>query len=519
MEPCRFFSEKPSDVSSVINEDLNSSIQTLTIEEKNDVLALLQNDLQDTSPPTEAMEVPDWDISRVDSQEERMQEAGTEMVNSSSQLCLSDGTFGFNIFSVPPLLCRHPPPAVGRDDDINKLKEILDDILQKSGFIGSRSSTSSRILFAPDHKIGINLLKLMSTNPVYKSFVPEFPLLHLRKSKITTLCRAYKQAGLTELLKYMTDDERDTELLKLISVEKIDKATRTIRRLSVALHTACIIEFLKSLKTEADVTSVLQVLHGTSTKGLSDDLNNSYLEFISSGCNRNATFQLHIDLMRHTDEILSIYVAERMGGPDGYNLLLATVKQSLPFSFLNGASAYGPFCVRLLLEHYSCGPFYRNMKHTLFTTPHKNSSVNIALDTQREIDHRDALKGFRPRSTINALLPRLSLVDSYIEKHEQRQSLEETETQSNKEEVRVYHLKITDTDMQFIAPVVSLVLRRGGFSVAEDSILRNVYASNNPVLEDTMLDKKTADIGSSMIKKICMQKQSLWLRTKRLSSV
>lgn len=84
--------------------------------------------------------------------------------------------------------------------------------------------------------------------------------------------------------------------------------------------------------------------------------------------------------------------------------------------------------------------------------------MNIALDTGREIDHRDALKGFRPRSTRNALLPQLSSVDSYIEKHEQRESFEETETQLNKEEVTVYHMKITDIDMQFIAPVVSLVL-------------------------------------------------------------
>lgn len=57
------FPEKPSDVSSVINYDLNSSILTLTSQEKNNVLALLQTDLQDTSPPIEAMEVPDWDIS------------------------------------------------------------------------------------------------------------------------------------------------------------------------------------------------------------------------------------------------------------------------------------------------------------------------------------------------------------------------------------------------------------------------------------------------------------------------
>ena len=71
----------------------------------------------------------------------------------------------------------------------------------------------------------------MCTNPVYISFIPECLLLHLNKASITTLCSACKQAGLTELLKYMTEDGTDTELLNLISVEKIDKVTRMIIRL------------------------------------------------------------------------------------------------------------------------------------------------------------------------------------------------------------------------------------------------------------------------------------------------
>ena len=43
-------------------------------------------------------------------------------------------SFGFSKFIVPPLLCRHPPPAVGRDDDVSKIKDILDDILIKLAF-------------------------------------------------------------------------------------------------------------------------------------------------------------------------------------------------------------------------------------------------------------------------------------------------------------------------------------------------------------------------------------------------
>ena len=58
----------------------------------------------------------------------------------------------FKQFIVPPLLCRHPPPAQGRDDDISHLKEILSDVLTKLGRYTGKIYTN-RILFAPDNKI------------------------------------------------------------------------------------------------------------------------------------------------------------------------------------------------------------------------------------------------------------------------------------------------------------------------------------------------------------------------------
>ena len=56
---------------------------------------------------------------------------------------------------------------------------------------------------------------------------------------------------------------------------------------------------------------------------------------------------------------------ERLGGPDGYALLLAVVKKSLPFTFSNGSSSYGKFATQLLHEHYKAGPFCKAMKTTL----------------------------------------------------------------------------------------------------------------------------------------------------------
>jgi hypothetical protein len=136
-------------------------------------------------------------------------------------------SFGFSKFIVPPLLCRHPPPATGRDDDVNKIREILDEVLTKMGYTADEAKYANRILCGPDNKIGKCLLTLMELNTKYKAFLPEFPLLHLRKSKITILFSSYKDAGLVQLVKFMRDENQD-DWAKLVSVQHIDMATRHI---------------------------------------------------------------------------------------------------------------------------------------------------------------------------------------------------------------------------------------------------------------------------------------------------
>ena len=67
--------------------------------------------------------------------------------------------FELERFEPPPALCLHPKPTSGRDDDINKLQKILDDVLLKSGIqTPAQVERHSRILFAPDNKIGKNLI-------------------------------------------------------------------------------------------------------------------------------------------------------------------------------------------------------------------------------------------------------------------------------------------------------------------------------------------------------------------------
>ncbi|CAG2249137.1 unnamed protein product [Mytilus edulis] len=218
----------------------------------------------------------------------------------------------------------------------------------------------------------------------------------------------------------------------------------------------------------------------------------------------NATFALHEDLLKHCTEILGISIAERIGGIDGYNLLLGCVKSSLPFAFLNGASSYASFCVDLLHVHYTSGVFHTNMKQCLFTTPHKNSNVNFALDAQREMDHLDAVKGFRPRSTIDAVIPRMSIVDHFTDVQQFRQELNKSDvnetvlSQQNKTddgEKSVYNLSpnlnfdISSKDLKFIIPVAKLITRVGALSLKPDSTPRNVYNPTQPALPESLLDK------------------------------
>lgn len=117
----------------------------------------------------------------------------------------SDKVFGFTVFRPPPLLCRHLPPAIGRDDYSNKLREVLEEVLIRTGNV--IDNVSSKILTAADHKIASNLFKLVEEDKKYSVFLSEFPLLHLRKYKIVNICSGYRDAGIIPLLMYLHDDE------------------------------------------------------------------------------------------------------------------------------------------------------------------------------------------------------------------------------------------------------------------------------------------------------------------------
>ena len=74
------------------------------------------------------------------------------------------------------------------------------------GYESDQCKLSNYILCGPDNKIHF---RLMENNPKYRVFLPEFPLLHLRKSMITILCSSYKEASLVEILKFMREEDHD----------------------------------------------------------------------------------------------------------------------------------------------------------------------------------------------------------------------------------------------------------------------------------------------------------------------
>ena len=417
----------------------------------------------------------------------------------------NNGSTAFQQFKPPKLICRHPPPAYGRDDDVNILRSVLDDVMQKTEPVNHE-----RILFAPDYKIAKNLFKLMDQNSKYQTFLPEFPILHLRKSKITNLISAYKSSGLIHIIQFMKDQELEKDWSKLIGISNIETATRNIWRLSVALHIAFMSKFVESLEPE-ERCQLEKDLRNDSVDTLDDQWRFQYKSFMSQGYDSNANFALHVDLMVHCDEIVAIAVAERVGGPEGYSLLLASVKSSLWFSFLNGASSYGAFCIRLLYEHSVCAPFHKRMKQALYTQPHNNSIANFGLDTCREIDHRIAKKCVRHGSTSETILQKMCTVDEQASVHMVRKNLlgvQDHEDCTAKEEDiisiqqssdRYLGKKISATDKLHIYRAVKLIQKQEAISTQPESTVRNVYHSLEPELSPCVLDKETSEIGKYLV--------------------
>ena len=416
-------------------------------------------------------------------------------LKSKAQIISQLKDFGFEKYTVESLLTLHPPPAVGRDDDLEKLHEILKDLMLKLGILETESVSKERMLIGVDYKIGKNLFALLKRDPVFHNFIPEFPPLHLRKSKINTFFSAYKESGIFQILMYMRDDNIK-EWSKLAETAHIDDATRTIKRIGMGLQLAFFFSFIEFLP-DAEAKQFILSLESQSASESCKQWHSRYVAFISEVAEKNATFALHKDWLDHCCEISAVYMAERLGGKDGYNLLLAAVKHSLHFSFLNGAGSYGPFCIDLLFEHYEAGSYNKNLKTTLFSTPIYDINRNMGCDTKREVGHKFALKAFTPGSSTESTTRKMSSLDDQYDSH----AMIHLST-SNSDVFDSLGWNIKETDIKFAMRVASLVLRQNALKNVEDDVLYNMYTNPSPtMLSNNILDSKTKEVGEFLVYK------------------
>ena len=407
--------------------------------------------------------------------------------------------FGFAKHIAPPLLVRHPEPYAGRDDDPVKLKEIASDVLIKLGLYDNPDN-SQRILFGPDHKIGQNVLQMVKMKK-FATFLPEFPCLHLRKSCITITFSAYKHAGLMQLIQYMRNDD-STEWAKLISAKHIDVATRYVKRLATALRMSFLLKFWSELPSKEASEFMLDMENPG--PHVAEAWYDRFHDFIDKGSSINGSFALHVDIMHHLESIVAVALAERLGGSGGYSLLLAHIKSNLTFNFLNGATSYAPYTLQLLCHHAKVGPFYRQLKECLYSTPlMENSKVNMATDTKRELDHQVISKSFRSGSTMDSVMRRTSLADDLTRVHKIRQDQRNPKAANKDTDVDVDNLgwQTTQVDENYILPTVLLILRRGGLSLESEPTPFNVYAKVKTALSPSILDKNGKNVGEYLIRR------------------
>ena len=149
------------------------------------------------------------------------------------------------------------------------------------------------------------------------------------------------------------------------------------------------------------------------------------------------------------------------------------------------------------------------MKESLFTTPHKDYETNFALDAQREMDHRDAIKSFRSSASIESILPRMSMMDDLQAIRKVRSSVFKPTSEKPKVKQQGIHYlgKISEKDLRFVSRCAQMILRKNVLSTVNDGIPQNMYQKNPQPLSLCILDSETEQIGNYLIKKyICNSK-------------
>ncbi|CAC5387980.1 unnamed protein product [Mytilus coruscus] len=137
----------------------------------------------------------------------------------------------------------------------------------------------------------------------------------------------------------------------------------------------------------------------------------------------------------------------------------------------------------------------------LFTTPHKGSSTNFALDAQREMDHQDVIKAFRSGATMESVIPRMSLIDSLNDVHRSITEKNNEHKEKEKSLPDILGITLNSTDMVYILRITGLILRRGGISTIPNKNVYNMYEPKPDKLPESILDQHSKEAGEFLIKK------------------
>lgn len=421
-----------------------------------------------------------------------------EQCMNESLSCDPAKSFGFNRFIPPPHIIRNSPPWMGKDDDIQKIKEICTEVSRMT------DSADTFSIWGFDQKIAGCHIKLERTDPSFKRQVREVPVLHLTKQKIVNVSSAYKKAGFMEIIRFMMDNDKIEDITKLISADNIRNATRIIRRVALSFNLALQVAFVQDLSDE-DRAGILEDIDEMSPSTLSEKWEEHFLQHVRKRSEEDATYAMHVDMMRHCFEAVSISFAERIGGADGYSLLRASMKMSLPFAFTNGASQYAAFSTRLLIDHSSAPPVVQGIKKEFFAIPYGLSGVNYGLDTIREEDHKKCKKFYRPGASASALSNKINRMNEASDVVEQRKK---SISYPSKGEVLQDHdnWSISDNDVKFILKTAAMIFRRGALTQNDASVPFNVYAPKEPVpLSPAVLDREASNCGEYLLTKYCQQ--------------
>ena len=402
---------------------------------------------------------------------------------------------GFIRYTPPPFILCHTAPYIGRDDDPEVIKQVLEDFLTKTQSRGKYS------IIGVDQKIGACQMELEKGNPEYRKIVREIPPLHLLKMKMINFCKAYDSAGLLHIIKYMTDQDDQDDIIKLLGIDNIRFAFRHMQRVTPAFCLAMQILYIQHLPDD-EATELIEELQCSRTDFLAAKWDYRFQQFLKSKSNSNASFQLHCEMMQHACEIVGISLAERIGGPNGYHLLRGCVKSSPAFSFLNGASSYAAYTTSLLADHSSAPLLVQGIKSRYFSVPYEGSQVNFGLDTVREEEHRKCKKYFRPRSSSSVIETRMKRMEEANDMHKARSQLFSVKDPAKQESHPNW--KITDVDVQFIIRGASLIVRQDGL-LNTCEVPYNLYTPTKTKLSTAILDKQSQNCGEYLVYKHCCE--------------